>query len=226
MTIRRLGAALALAVLILSTARKGTVLSVLTRRNWSAFPVALALIISIFSSSATATDNLGQGWHWGLGGVYYRLANYTLPANFQAAIDSAANKWHNQTATFWLLKGADIGNVDWSDSSTHIVWYGTPPSWCGSSSIACVRSIGTDFANKHLYDADMVFNSGMSFTNTCPWQLGSPYDIETVALHEFGHFGHIDDGTSDTTAVMWGYWNCRQTLQQHDINSMNALYNH
>jgi hypothetical protein len=175
---------------------------------------------------AIATDNIGSKWHWEGNAVYYRLANYTLPANFQLAIDNAATKWTSQTVIY-IIKAADIGNINWSDSSTHIVFYGSPPSaWCPSSSLACTTSYITDPTTHHLVDADTVFNSGMSWTNTCPWQTWAPYDIETVALHEFGHWGHLTDGTSDTTAVMWGYWNCRQTLQQHDKDSMNAVYVH
>ena len=172
--------------------------------RWYVLPLIVALSLPVFSFPASATDNIGAKWHWAFGYVYYRVAAYTLPANFQPAIDNAATKWTNQTAID-LIKGADIGNTNWSDESTHIVWYGSfPSSWgCPSSLIGCTFVQGTDTVNRHLLDVDTVYKSGENYTNTCPWLPGAPYDIETVALHEFGHWGTMNE-SNDSGAVMWG----------------------
>jgi hypothetical protein len=60
-----------------------------------------------------------------------------------------------------------------------------------------------------------------------PWWFPSDPDLESVFLHELGHWGALDH-TSDSGARMWGggYYTCAQNLAQHDIDSMNANYVH
>ena len=73
----------------------------------------------------------------------------------------------------------------------------------------------------------MVFNWDHSF-NTAWWKcvLDIGRDVETYALHEFGHFVGVLDHTSDSDAVMneFLHSDCQRHLDSHDINSMNAQY--
>ena len=56
----------------------------------------------------------------------------------------------------------------------------------------------------------------------CLFDIG--IDVQTVALHEFGHFMGLDD-SNDSDAAMYGTVNdCQRTPDDHDIDSMNDQY--
>jgi hypothetical protein len=65
---------------------------------------------------------------------------------------------------------------------------------------------------------DIIFNSN---TNR---QINSSYDIETVAIHEFGHalgMGH----SQITTACMYAYYNAtKQSLTSDDISGIQSIW--
>jgi hypothetical protein len=65
---------------------------------------------------------------------------------------------------------------------------------------------------------DILFNS------TVNWQIGSNYDLMTVAVHEFGHALGLADSTV-TTAVMYGtYTGIKPALSSDDIAGIQSLY--
>jgi hypothetical protein len=198
-------------------------------RRFAIQVVVAVLVMSAQELHAAATDNIGAKWHWSGAYVYYNVASYTLPAGFQPALDNAAAKWTYPHTTVSFLRGADLGYIDWAQSATHTLWYGTfPAEWsCPASFIACTFVQGEDTANHHLRDVDTVWDSNDPYTNTCPWWYPSNPDIESVFLHEFGHWGTLGH-TSDGGARMQGggYYTCAQNLAQHDIDSMNANYVH
>lgn len=190
-----------------------------------AWLVLAVLIAGTVSAPAQATDNTGQKY-WQTGFVWYKLVPSSFPSAdrtvFVNAAVSAAGKWDSGT-DIAIFQGVDSTSTDWTDTYSHIVFYGTyPSSWnCSSTYIACTGTLGS---GSYLTDVDTVYHSSASYTNTCDWWPGADYDIETVFLHEFGHWGTLDE-SSDTGAVMRGsYWNCLQNLTQHDINSMNSVY--
>lgn len=193
------------------------------KRIWSTAVLVALVMAGALAVTATATDNSTGRAHWAVGYAQYRIAAYTFPANWTTAIVNAASKWHNQTDVNFY-RYADVGHTNWWETSTQILWYGTFPSGSCDPDVSIGCTLVEWSGNNYMVDADTVFDSGNSYTNTCPWWIPAPYDMETVALHEFGHWGTLSE-SSDSGAVMWGsYWNCRQTLTTHDINSMNALY--
>ena len=65
---------------------------------------------------------------------------------------------------------------------------------------------------------DILFNS------TIHWQIGSGYDLATVAAHEFGHALGLGESTVPT-AVMYGTYNGIKTaLTSDDIAGIQSLY--
>jgi hypothetical protein len=66
---------------------------------------------------------------------------------------------------------------------------------------------------------DIIFNSSI------PWQIGGGYDLETVALHEFGHSLGLADQSGDIYSVMYGSYNGIKTaLDGDDIAGIQSLY--
>jgi hypothetical protein len=180
------------------------------------------LISSPFALSASATDNV-SGIHWHSKVVTYHL-NSSLPSEWQTATDNAAYNWH----TLFYAKGSNTSSTN-PDGSDQIVWRGPiPSSWQGgcppSNTIACTGYWYTTSDN-HLTDADFVFNENYSLGTSSVWCFfGIGYDVQTVAGHEFGHWGTLNH-SSDSSALMYGNYNgCKQTPTTHDQNSMSSNY--
>ncbi len=73
-------------------------------------------------------------------------------------------------------------------------------------------------ANGGTDAGDIFFNS------TVNWQIGSSYDLQTVAAHEFGHALGLGE-SSVSTAVMYGYYNgIKQALTSDDIAGIDSIY--
>jgi hypothetical protein len=65
---------------------------------------------------------------------------------------------------------------------------------------------------------DILFNSNVT------WNIGSSYDLLTVAAHEFGHALGLGESTV-STAVMYGTYNgIKNALTSDDITGIQSLY--
>jgi predicted Zn-dependent protease len=141
-------------------------------------------------------------------------------AAWQAAIVKAATIWQAY---------ANINLVQVSDNGEAI---GAAGNQQGDPNVGDIRVAGypegptnglaSTFlpppANGGTLAGDIIFNTSMS------WQVNNDYDIESVALHEFGHalgMGH----SALSTAVMYAYYSgVRQSLTSDDIAGIQALY--
>lgn len=79
----------------------------------------------------------------------------------------------------------------------------------------------------HLNDADTVLNSAASMgTSGFNCVVGVGRDVETVALHELGHWVHLGETFTDPDAVMYArYQECRRSLDGHDVYSVQEMHN-
>lgn len=185
-----------------------------------------ALLLSV-TTAARATDNT-TGIYWPSRPVTYRL-NSALPADWKDAIENgAAKNWTDKTALD-LTKGDDTTSTAPGGGSSHIWWRGAiPVSWRRGcpvlDTLACTRTRPLR-VGANITDSDTVFNQdfslGASSTNCA---LGIGYDVQTVALHEFGHWGYLGHSIDFTAAMFQTYQKCQRTPTQHDIDSMNANY--
>ena len=86
----------------------------------------------------------------------------------------------------------------------------------GSSTLALTYQPPS--ANNFSIAGNMTFNTGQSFN------IGSTYDLFTVAMHEFGHALGLNDG-SVSNAVMYGTYTGRKTgLASDDIAGIQSIY--
>ncbi len=125
------------------------------------------------------------------------------------------------------------GHIIFTDSTNpnnadHIVWRGSIPSaWhtgCPpSTTLACTRRTST---SGHISDADIVFNRDQDLGTSDLWRctFGVGYDVESVALHEFGHFGGLTHDPSSSTVMYGSYTGCRRELTTTDVRSMQNNY--
>lgn len=74
----------------------------------------------------------------------------------------------------------------------------------------------------------MVFNKHYNDdfeTSDLNCLLDRGYDVQTVALHEFGHFaGHLRHSNHSDDSMHSDVGDCKRTPSSHDIQSMNAQY--
>jgi len=73
-------------------------------------------------------------------------------------------------------------------------------------------------ANGGTAAGDIILNS------TTVWRINSSYDLETVAIHEFGHALGMSH-SQISTAVMYAYYNAmKQSLTSDDIAGIDSVY--
>jgi hypothetical protein len=74
-------------------------------------------------------------------------------------------------------------------------------------------------ANGGTDAGDILFNSNVQ------WQIGGGYDLETVAVHEFGHALGLADESTDSNAVMYSsYDGLKTALDSDDIAGIQSIY--
>jgi hypothetical protein len=149
-----------------------------------------------------------------------------------SAISSAANTWDywtkpSQNNLFQPKVTIDAKrNSDKKDGYNVVSFIPMSESW-----LAYTR---TYFSGKYLSEADMCFN--MKYQWTTDWntaQNGGAYDMQTVALHELGHYAGLGDlytlpksdpRYSDTNAIMNRINDPQHSLGAGDIAGLRKKY--
>jgi Matrixin/Bacterial Ig-like domain len=160
-----------------------------------------------------------------LGGGYTSNLNATFNSNpsldgkWQNIILEAAQEWAQQT------------NINFTVVPDDGAPEGSGPDEQGYSGFGDIRIGGYNFgqstlamtyqpptANNFSIAGDMMFNTGQSFN------VGSTYDLFTVAMHEFGHALGLNE-SSVSNAVEYGtYTGVKSGLATDDINGIRAIY--
>jgi hypothetical protein len=181
-------------------------------------------------------SNLGDQWTFSsritysfmpdgtsVGGVPSALFK-TLNANFPTAtwenqIEQAAALWENATnANLALVSdgGEPLGTAgdQQDDPRFGDIRIGAIPLPSGT----LAETFLPPPANGGTAAGDIIFNS------TVNWQIGSSYDLMTVAAHEFGHALGLGESTV-STAVMYGFYNgIKQALTSDDTAGIQSIY--
>ena len=144
------------------------------------------------------------------------------------APDSASNMAVQNAASSWSSAGSEF-SFDYTGTHTRaggyryngvneIVWYNL-----GSDGPLARAIWWYDPDTGEIVEADMEFNSYYTWSTATPTPLGS-FDVETVALHEFGHW--LSLGHSDIEeAIMWPYYKgAQRTLHDDDIAGIRYIY--
>ncbi|MEN6383722.1 MAG: chitobiase/beta-hexosaminidase C-terminal domain-containing protein [Phycisphaerales bacterium] len=137
-----------------------------------------------------------------------------------AAVRAAANTWNNATSNFsFQYAGTHSGTVASQNDINEIMW-GT----ISDSNVIARATVWID--DVEIVECDIVFNDAYNWS-TSP--SSSQMDVQTVALHELGHWLRLldlyDDG--DSANVMYGYGSKGQTkreLQPCDISGICYIY--
>lgn len=175
---------------------------------------AIALMLMVLLPLVSAYNYNGARWSYSQ--MDWRFST-DFPSGYQTAVRNAANTWTNAPSVFsfdydwWEL----VNKVDWEDLGTGGTLARTIWTYSGTLNTTCRRGAS-------LKSAVIEFNNRVSWT-TSPGSSFPPYDVETVALHEFGHsltLGHSSSGT----VMYYQYQGTRRSLAQDDTNGIMCIY--
>jgi hypothetical protein len=146
--------------------------------------------------------------------------NPHLVNQWQTQILKAAQTWAAQTNINFAVVSDDgraegAGNYEQGDPAVgdiRISGYNF-----GNSSLA--QAMQPPSANNYSIAGDIAFNTGMTFN------VGSTYDLYTVAMHEFGHVLGMDHTSAGASAVMYpSYTGVKAGLSSDDIAGIRSIY--
>ena len=145
------------------------------------------------------------GYCWSADSTSYEVVSGISNYFWRTAIYYAGSTWNDAGADF---------SFDISASSAH--------DW-GTENLGNNGVLATTYitrAGSVITDCDTKFNIYYDF-----YTDGSDYDVETIALHEFGHWLTLGHVYSDSTIVMYyTYVGVKQDLSDDDVDGIIYIY--
>jgi hypothetical protein len=178
------------------------------------------------SPSVVTMPYLYAGYSWPSNKipVGYRINENTSDSTGEgAALQNAASTWSTAGANFsFSYAGTTTATAYGYDGVNEIMWVNTL-----DTGILAVTHIW--YSGSTLLENDVEFNDyyNWSTSPTCP---GGYYDVQSVGLHEFGHWLCLDDlyySPADAAKVMYGYSNSgttKRALTADDIAGIQSIY--
>lgn len=194
-----------------------------------ALSILLAFLLNMPARTYTFNFTSGQRDHW-VSPPGYRI-NTTIGSNIAgtgarsvtAVINSAFASWANapnaaMSATFLGTTGNGISSTD----GQNVICFTCSADFTKDNSTLAVTTTSTATSGivGQLLDADIAFNPGKSFST----DNSSGQDLETVAVHEIGHFFGLSH-SGIVKAVMFAYApSFERDLGYDDVAAFSALY--
>jgi hypothetical protein len=192
-------------------------------KSHTATSLLIILSLSIF---ALGYNISGYGWNGSPEFEFSNEAIHSVPPDWRAAFESAANTWNNAGAAF------SFGNFryntlfnSWGEGSGDSKNGIYRDQWFPTSELGATRRFVTTNGN-FLVETDIRINDHYDrWVTQCP-SNSTDRDVETTALHELGHAIGLEHTQSNNSgAVMYEeYVGCRRSLTQDDIDGLIATY--
>jgi len=139
-----------------------------------------------------------------------------------AAVQNAATTWAAAGANFsFSYAGTTTATAYGFDGVNEIMWVNM-----GGTNILAVTYIW--YSGSTILENDVEFNKHYNWSTspTCP---GGYYDVQSVGLHEFGHWLCLSDlyNAADAAKVMYGYASSgttKRALTADDIAGIQSIY--
>ncbi len=161
----------------------------------------------------------GQKWFGDWPVVDFKANTEGSPTGSLTAVQNAAATWSNAGAKFtFMYDGPHYRNGIYEHNLINeITWYnlGAGPTLAYAS--------WRYYSTGEIFEADMVFNTYYNWSTATPTPAGY-FDVETVALHEFGHWLSLGHSTASDSVMWWQYVKPHRTLYAGDIAGITYLY--
>jgi len=169
-------------------------------------------ILIILVGGSVAYTLLGFLWPVGTDVAFYINANTSQVADEETAVRNAANSWSQINPSGLRL------SYSGSTSMTTYSYNGlNTVCWENQGAISTLATAWIWYSGNTILETDMVFNDYHNWSTS-----GSNYDIETVALHEFGHWVGLDHSS---TGIMYAYYSgIQRTIDSDARNGFTAMY--
>ncbi len=164
----------------------------------------------------------GQKWFGAWPVVDYKINASGGPTDgcTLTALQNASNTWNNAGAKFSFDNaGTHTRTGSYTQNMVNeITWHNL-----GNTSTLAQAIWWFYSSTGEIIEADMIFNTYHTWSTAAKTPAGT-YDVETVALHEFGHW--LSLGHSSTyEAIMWpNYKGTQRTLHPDDIAGITTIY--
>ncbi len=166
-----------------------------------------------FAPDGTSIGGISSGW-------YARMSNLSIS-------EQAWKDEFREAADVWSAV-AGINLVEVSDNGAAFSVAGNQQN---DSRFGDIRIGGTNQGTGVLGGTFLPppYNGGtlagdIVMNTAAAWKVDSTYDIQTVAIHEFGHALGMDH-SSISTADMYAYYNgTKQSLATDDTNGIRSIY--
>ena len=153
--------------------------------------------------------------------VSYRINQNTLDCTGEgAAVQTAAATWTAAPANFSFSYAGATG--------------ATSVGYNGVNEIMWTTSLGAGIIAQATiwYSGDTILENDIQFQDNYAWSIGASagaYDVETIALHELGHWLCLADlyNPADSAKVMYGYGSTgttKRALHADDIAGIQSIY--
>jgi hypothetical protein len=143
--------------------------------------------------------------------------------NEAAAVQNAAATWSNAGAKFAFSYGGTTTNTAPNQDGVNCI------SWSSAFDEGDTTLAETTYwyylPSGNIYECDCVFNDKHTWS-TAATTPGGQFDLQSVMLHEFGHFLSLDH-SAVSAAVMWPTIAAgvqKRTLNADDIAGIIAIY--
>ncbi len=169
--------------------------------------------------------------------VSYYVNENTLDCTGEgAAVQAAAETWNLTSASFQFHYAGSHTNTQASRNGKNEILWGTTPSGAMAVAYTWLKQTFADPtrspAGYQISECDMVFSDRDYHWSTNPSVREA--DVQSIALHEFGHFlslrdlyGDVGDGEYDAAKVMYGFSDgstLKRSLHPDDVAGVHWIY--
>ncbi len=180
-------------------------------------------VLGYSAGSDKWTRNRTVAMHLSLGGPAALQDGFP---SFNASAADALRQWNAYLAhmQFGPIEGSSLTPED-GDSDNSVFFTSTVYGKSFGRNVLAVTL--TSIRGPITTEADVLFNSAISWNSYHGPLQGSVQDFHRVALHEFGHvvgLNHPDENGQKVVAIMNSTVSNLETLQTDDINGARSIY--